>query len=189
MLWLFVLALLLSLADALFLLVVADYIGWLQTVALVVLTALLGVILVRSQGRTTILRIQRRLQQGESPTAELIDGVMIVFGAGLLITPGLLTDLTGFLLVFPLTRVPLRIVLRRWIVGPYLRRKIEDGTISVSVGGTIGGGLGGASGDWDGQMDWEEGGDERPTWDASDGDGGTYDLGDGEYEVDEDDER
>lgn len=63
-LWLVLAALLLSLVDALFLLVVADYIGALQTVGLVVVTALLGVLLVRHQGRATIHRIQRRLQGG-----------------------------------------------------------------------------------------------------------------------------
>jgi UPF0716 protein FxsA len=189
-LWLFVLALLLSLADAVFLLVVAGYIGWLQTVGLVVLTALLGVVLVRSQGRSTILRIQRKLQQGESPAAELIDGVMIIFGAGLLITPGLLTDLTGFLLVFPLTRVPIRVVLRRWIVGPYLRRKIEEGTINVQFGGTIGGNMTGAGGGWaDGEVDRNEGAGGDPAWEDSGGDEGTYDLGEGEYDVDDPEDR
>lgn len=70
----------LSLADALFLLVVASYIGGLRTVGLVVGTALVGVVLVRNQGRGTPVRIQRRLAQGEPPTDELTDGAMILFG-------------------------------------------------------------------------------------------------------------
>lgn len=137
MLWVIGLALLLSLADALFLLVVAAHIGALPTVGLVILTALLGVLLVRSEGRTTLARIQQRLVQGEAPTDELLDGAMIVLGAGFLITPGLLTDLTGFILVIPVTRYPLRLAVKRWIVGPYVRRKIEEGAVTVDVGGSV----------------------------------------------------
>lgn len=184
MLWLVVLGLLLSLADAAFLLVVADHVGALTTVVLVVVTAALGVVLVRSQGRSTLARIQRRLAAGEPPTNELIDGAMIIFGAALLLTPGLLTDVTGFLLVIPFTRVPLRYVLRRWIVGPWIRKKMEDGSINVQIGGSFGSfGVSGGSG---AGAPWEEV-DEGP-WDdpKTDGDDDYYELDDDEYEVDED---
>lgn len=133
-------ALLLSLADALFLVVVAGEIGALPTVGLVVLTALLGTLLVRSEGRATLRRLQQRVQQLESPTDELLDGALIIAGGAFLITPGLLTDLVGFLLVLPLTRYPLRLALTRWVVGPYIRRKIDDGSINVQFGGGFGGG-------------------------------------------------
>lgn len=176
MLWLVLAALLLSLADALFLLVVAGYIGALETVGLVVVTALLGVLLVRHQGRATIHRIQRRLQRGEAPTDELIDGAMILFGAGLLITPGLLTDLTGFLFVVPVTRYPLRVALRRWVVGPYIRRKIESGAITVDVSGSIGGWPAGGADGWSSTDDEPD----APEGDRVDLDADAYDVVDEE---------
>lgn len=176
MLWLVGAALLLSLADALFLLVVATHIGVLNTVGLVVLTALFGVVLVRSEGRTTLARIQRRLARGEAPTDELVDGAMILIGAGFLITPGLLTDLTGFLLVVPVTRYPLRIACKRWIVGPYVRRKIDDGSISVAMGGSLGGSRSGQGG-WGGPGTGPDSGPESgPVDDQHDRVGPTYDV-------------
>lgn len=176
MLWLIGLALLLSLADALFLLVVASYIGALPTVGLVILTATLGVLLVRSEGRNTLARMQRRLAQGEAPTDELVDGAMILLGAGFLITPGLLTDLTGFLFVIPVTRYPLRVAAKRWIVGPYVRRKIEEGAITVEMGGPFGSNSAGGGG-WIGPDAGDEGG----------GSGHRYDSADDTYQVDVED--
>jgi hypothetical protein len=76
-------ALLLSLADAAFLVVVAGEIGALPTVGLVVLTALLGSLLVRSEGRATLRRLQQRMQEMERPTDELLDGALILVGDAL----------------------------------------------------------------------------------------------------------
>ncbi|WP_254821639.1 FxsA family protein [Haloglomus halophilum] len=182
-------ALLLSLADALFLVVVAGEIGALPTVGLVVLTALLGSLLVRSEGRATLRRLQRRAQQMEAPTDELLDGALILAGGAFLITPGLLTDLTGFLFVAPFTRYPLRVALKRWVVGPYIREKMENGSINVqfgSIGG--GGGFGGAGGagsaggaGWSGPDDGPGG---RSSSGDSDGGDDVYDLGDDAYDID-----
>lgn len=169
-------ALLLSLADALLLVVVAGEIGALPTVGLVVLTALLGSLLVRSEGRATLRRLQQRLQQLESPTDELVDGALIIAGGAFLITPGLLTDLTGFLLVLPFTRYPLRVALGRWVVGPYVRRKMADGSINVQFGGAFGGGF-------DGPMGGSQGPD---TSDGPDGGGSGNDTGAEVYDLDED---
>lgn len=182
MLWVIGLALLLSLADALFLLVVAAHIGALPTVGLVILTALLGMLLVRSEGRSTLQRIQQRLAHGQSPTNELLDGAMILLGAGFLITPGLVTDLTGFLLVIPVTRYPLRIALKRWIVGPYIRKKIDEGAITIGMGGQV-------DSDWPGSSDWSGGADAESDTDVGND---YYDLGDDAYDInfeDEDNDR
>jgi UPF0716 protein FxsA len=169
-------ALLLSLADAAFLVVVAGEIGALPTVGLVVLTALLGSLLVRSEGRATLRRLQQRMQEMERPTDELLDGALILVGGAFLITPGLLTDLTGFLLVLPFTRYPLRVALKRWVVGPYVRRKMDEGTFTVRFGGAGGGFDGSAGGGWSGS-DGPDGGTGGP-------DGDVYDLGEDAYEVD-----
>lgn len=68
------------------------------------LTALLGMVFVRSEGRTIIGRIQHRLARGDRPTDELLDGALLLLGAGVLITPGLVIDLTGVLLVVRVSR-------------------------------------------------------------------------------------
>ena len=166
-------ALLLALADAFFLLIVAGQIGALLTIGLVVLTALVGSLLVRSEGRATLQRLQQRLQNFEAPTDELLDGVLIILGGGFLITPGLLTDLTGFLFVIPFTRAPLRVALKRWVITPTVREKIRDGSLNVQVGGTLGSTQGNAG--FEGR---------EQARDAT-GDDGYYDLDDDMYDVEE----
>jgi len=117
------LLLLIPLADALLLVVLTGYLGWQLVVALVVLTALVGLLFVRVAGRHTIVRIQRKLRQGESPTDELIDGGLLLVAAGFLLTPGLVTDALGLLIVVPVTRYPFRWGLKRWVLVPYFDRK------------------------------------------------------------------
>jgi UPF0716 protein FxsA len=121
--WVFALLLLVPLADALFLVVVADAVGAPTTVALVVLTGLVGMLLVRAEGRHTVRSLQRRLATGEVPTKELMDGGLLIAAGAFLLTPGLVTDAIGFLLGVPLTRAPIRALLERVVVRPYLDAK------------------------------------------------------------------
>jgi UPF0716 protein FxsA len=145
--------LLVPLVDALFLVVVATQIGAPLTVLLVVLTALLGMLLVRAESRHTLRRIQQKLATGELPTDELLDGGLLLVAGALTITPGLVTDLLGILLVVPITRIPIRAAVRDYVVVPYIEKK-SGGFASgnVYVGGTPfdgdegGVGPGGASG-------------------------------------------
>jgi UPF0716 protein FxsA len=118
--WVFALLLLVPLADALFLVVVADAVGAPATVALVVLTGLIGMLLVRAEGRHTLQSLQRRLATGEVPTKELMDGGLLIAAGAFLLTPGLVTDAIGFLLGVPVTRAPIRVALERVVVRPYL---------------------------------------------------------------------
>src|SRR6056297_809484 len=97
----------------------------LQTVALVVLTGLLGMILVRAEGRNTLVRFQRKAASGSAPTDELLDGGLLIAAGAFLLTPGLVTDLIGFLLVLPPTRYPIRIALKRWVIIPYLDKQTD----------------------------------------------------------------
>ncbi|MGZ0746620.1 FxsA family protein [Haloparvum sp. AD34] len=134
------LLLLIPLADALFLVVVADHLGWQLTVALVVLTAILGMLLVRAEGRHALRRIQRKLGQGSPPTDELLDGALLIAAGAFLLTPGLVTDTIGFLLALPLTRVPIRAGLKRFVVVPYVDKRTGGfATGNVWVGGFPGG--------------------------------------------------
>jgi UPF0716 protein FxsA len=121
--YLLALLLVIPLADALFLVVVADRLGWQITVALVVLTAILGMLLVRAEGRHTLARIQRKAAQGDPPTDELLDGAFLIAAGAFLLTPGLVTDAIGFLLALPPTRVPIRAAVKRFLVVPYLERR------------------------------------------------------------------
>ena len=77
--------------------------GW--TVLLVVLTAVIGVWLLRIQGLSTLTRAQRRLQENELPAREMLEGVALVIAGAFLLTPGFATDTLGFLLLLPPTRI------------------------------------------------------------------------------------
>ena len=88
-------------------------IGLFNTLLLVILTGVSGAYLARLQGLETMLKVRERLQQGETPAEEMLDA-MIIFIAGIvLLTPGLLTDITGLLLLFPATRLRFKIWLRQ----------------------------------------------------------------------------
>ena len=121
--------LLIPLADALLLVVVADLLGWPLTVALVVLTGLLGLVFVRAEGRHTLTRIRRRLARGEVPTDELVDGGLLVAAGAFLLTPGLVTDALGALLVAPPTRYPVRKLVKR----------LAGGRLDLRTGGFVSG--------------------------------------------------
>jgi len=114
--WLLVALLLIPLADALFLVVLAAQFDWLLIVALVVLTALVGMLFVRAEGRHTMRKIQRALAEGRAPTDELLDGALLLVAGAFLLTPGLVTDAVGLLLVFRPTRYPIRLVVKRFVV-------------------------------------------------------------------------
>jgi UPF0716 protein FxsA len=130
------LLLLIPLLDALLLVVVTGILGWQLVVLLVVLTALVGTLLVRAEGRHTLAKIQRKLARGEAPTDELIDGGLLIVAGAFLLTPGLVTDAIGFLLVVPLTRYPIRLALKKWVITPYADEKTGGfATGSVYVGG------------------------------------------------------
>lgn len=79
-------------------------IGAIQTVVLVVLTASLGLFLLKRQGLSVIVSARHKMQQGALPASELVGGVLIAIGGALLLTPGFITDLFGFSLLIPQTR-------------------------------------------------------------------------------------
>ena len=83
---------------------VGEMIGAFWTVILVLLTAVVGVNLLRFQGMSTLARAQRNMAQGQVPAMEMMEGVALAIAGVLLITPGFITDSIGFLLLFPVTR-------------------------------------------------------------------------------------
>lgn len=97
-------------------------IGAFNTLVLVIFTGAAGAWLARMQGLQTMFRVRARLQAGEMPADDLLDAV-IIFAAGIvLLTPGLLTDIAGLLLLIPTTRLAfkgwLRIKLEQWMRHP-----------------------------------------------------------------------
>lgn len=111
--------LLVPLAEIYFLIVVGGWIGALPTVLLVVATAVAGAALARYQGFATLQRLQATLARGEAPALEMLEGVLLLIGALLLLTPGFFTDLAGFVCLVPPSRRWLALRgLRHFIVPP-----------------------------------------------------------------------
>ncbi|KLV09693.1 FxsA family protein [Photobacterium ganghwense] len=80
---------------------VGGFLGLWPTVGLVLVTAVVGASLVRSQGIATLLSVQNRLQQGELPAQQIVEGVMLAVAGVLLLTPGFMTDAMGMLALLP----------------------------------------------------------------------------------------
>jgi len=79
-------------------------IGAVSTILLIISTALIGLVYVRYEGFNTLRSAMSQLIKNEIPLFEIISGAALVIGAFLLLLPGFLTDILGFLLIFPLTR-------------------------------------------------------------------------------------
>lgn len=104
---------------------VGGVIGALPTILAVALTAVVGVWLLRLQGFLTLRRVQERLQKGELPDTELLEGALLLIGGTLLLTPGFMTDILGFICLFPGSR---RAICRRILDHGLLRPYPIDGT-------------------------------------------------------------
>ena len=103
---------------------VHNHIGLANTIALVIITGVAGAIMARAQGFMVLMQLRRDMAEGTMPAPRLMDGVMILIAGVLMITPGLITDSAGFLLLMP----PVRAAIRGW-----LRRKVEE---SIRSGNT-----------------------------------------------------
>ncbi len=88
-------------------------IGGFNTVLLVILTGFAGAWLARMEGINTMFKVQQSLNQGIMPAEELIDALIILIAGLVLITPGLLTDVFGLLLLWPYSRNWFKRLLRR----------------------------------------------------------------------------
>ncbi|WP_165674428.1 FxsA family protein [Metapseudomonas otitidis] len=102
--------LLLPLIELAVLIKVGSVIGVFPTLLLLVATALLGSFMLRIAGVATAWRARERLARGELPEQEMLEGLMIAVGGGLLLLPGFISDLFGLVCIIPFTR---RLVIRR----------------------------------------------------------------------------
>jgi UPF0716 protein FxsA len=97
---------------------VGHAIGWLLAVVLLLGTSLLGVQLVRFQGRAGIERVSLAVSERRAPARAAINGALGFFGATLLVVPGFVTDVLGALLMLP----PTQALARRWLSRQYAAR-------------------------------------------------------------------
>lgn len=126
MLKLILLIVLIPLVELWVLIEIGKVIGSGATIIIVIATALLGALMVRSQGFHILADIREELEQGVIPGEKLFDGLCVLIGGLLLMVPGLITDLGGFLLLIPFTRQLFKDFLRR-----YLRRAVGSGTFLI----------------------------------------------------------
>lgn len=113
---------------------VGQWIGMWPTLATVIVTAYLGAVLTRKEGLRVMTRIQKDLQAFRLPADAAVDGALILVAGAFLLTPGILTDAGGFLLLIPVTRAPFRRVLKAW-----LAKRIKTSTIQMGFPGSPGG--------------------------------------------------
>ena len=114
--WLFLLFVTIPIVEIALFIQVGGWLGLWPTLAIVILTAILGTFLVRAQGLMAISKIRSNLQEFQDPTESLAHGAMILASGLLLLTPGFFTDAVGFALLVP----PIRLALFHW-----LRNKIK----------------------------------------------------------------
>lgn len=105
---------------------VGQAIGAANTIWLIIGTGILGAYYARQQGFRVVSNIQWKMQQGEVPGDELVNGAMLLVGGAFLITPGFITDFLGFSLIFPPTREAIKIAVKR-----HLEKKIREGEVRI----------------------------------------------------------
>ena len=103
---------------------VGQAIGVWWTIAILVADSILGSLLMRSQGRIAWRRFNEALRAGRAPAREVADGVLVIFGGALLLTPGFLSDIFGLLFLIPPTRALIRRV--------FLRQALKRITVSMT---------------------------------------------------------
>lgn len=130
MVWLFFLLVALPVAEIALLIGIGRHLGVAATVALLLVSGLLGAFLARRQGLAVVRKVQSELAAGRVPAAQLVDGALILLAGVLLIIPGVLTDALGFFCLLPAGRTLLKAWLRR-----RFEAGVRSGRIAVSVGG------------------------------------------------------
>lgn len=105
---------------------VGSVIGALNTIFIIILTGILGAYYAREQGFRVVSNIQVKMQHGTVPGDDLVNGAMLLVGGALLITPGFITDLAGFSLIFPPTREAVKAVVQR-----YLEKRVRQGQVKI----------------------------------------------------------
>ena len=109
--WLFLVLVVVPIIEIGLFIELGGILGLWPTLGIVVLTALLGSLLLRTQGLSTLEELRQTAETGQNPAGPLANGALILVAGLLLLTPGFFTDSIGFLLMIP----PFRAVLIKWI--------------------------------------------------------------------------
>lgn len=126
----FLLFVVFPIVELIFLIKIGTLIGITSTILLILFTAIAGAYMVKTEGLGVMYRFKDNLSKGIFPEEEILDGVLVLVAGALLITPGVLTDFIGFLLVFPPSRGLIKVWIKR-----YIRKKIEKGDIHITFKG------------------------------------------------------
>jgi UPF0716 protein FxsA len=113
--YLLILGIAIPAVELVLLVLISESIGFWSTLGLIIGTGTVGAVLWRWQGFGVFGRLRRGIGKGSSPGDALLDGAMIFFAGGLLLTPGVLTDLVGFMLLIPWTRLRLKSLIKQWL--------------------------------------------------------------------------
>lgn len=124
--YLFLVIVLVPAIEIAILLLAGQTIGIFPTIALIFFTGIVGAYLAKQQGLATIRDVQERLQRGTMPGDALLDGVCILVGGTLLLTPGFVTDITGLLLLIPALRKYFKI----WLM-KFFKNRMDRRTITI----------------------------------------------------------
>jgi len=101
---LFIIFVVLPIVEMWVLIETGSHIGGLNTIGLVLLTAMIGAVCLRQQGMSMLMEAQRKMQAGELPAHEMFGGLLLAVAGVCLVTPGFVTDSFGFLLLLPPVR-------------------------------------------------------------------------------------
>lgn len=137
---LFILLLVVPIAELWVIVQVSGEIGVLNTLGLLILVSVIGAALLKREGIATWKRLNQQLQGGKVPTKEVTDGALILLGGALLLTPGFLTDVVGLLFLLPPTRAMVKGVFRKALGGWAVKRhpagyagyRVYDATVTRS---------------------------------------------------------
>ncbi len=123
---LFLLFTLIPVIELFLLIQLSSFLGPLSTIVLVVSTGFAGASLAKLQGMQTIMKIQENYKQGIMPGDEVIDAFLILVAGIVLITPGLLTDIAGILLLIPKTRNAFKLFVKKGF-----EKRVQSGQINI----------------------------------------------------------
>ena len=104
---------LLPIAEIYLLIKLGGFIGAFNTILIVIVTAIAGGYLAKSESTRTFAQIRLNLNQGQIPTENLLDALLIFIAGAVLLTPGFITDIAGLLLLIPITRKHIKSLLRK----------------------------------------------------------------------------
>lgn len=122
--FLLILFILVPITEIFVLIKVGQVAGALPTVGMILLTAVIGLALLRQQGYSAIARAKQKMEQGTMPAGEMVEGLFLAVGGALLLTPGFITDFIGFCCLIP--------GVRRLIIGWGFARMLKGRVVTVN---------------------------------------------------------